>query len=279
MLCNALKWTSRQRVTPAGIVAVTAVSIGIGTSEWIVAYIRIQIETLRIVRTGAWDWVFLRAPVGRHEPAHRGWVVPRIEVIIAGFGIAFFAGQFVILRAVVGDGAFAAEGVEVGVVAEGARRVGDDAGGAEMVRQIDWELLDRYQAFSAELLRMSLTGIGAVGVLVTALAGKESLLRISGVPLTSKWSMAVSLLALGLSAGAALAHRFVSSDSMAYRISLLRMRLRGRAAAEIAKEKAMRDGRLKLSGLSLLSAGSFLSIRALALAVSFIALLMTRIGS
>jgi hypothetical protein len=61
----------------------------------------------------------------------------------------------------------------------------------------DWELLDRYQAFSAELLRMSLVGIGAVGFLVTALAGKESLLKISGVPLTSRWSMAVSLLALG----------------------------------------------------------------------------------
>jgi hypothetical protein len=137
----------------------------------------------------------------------------------------------------------------------------------------DWELLDRYQAFSAELLRMSLAGIAAVGFLVTALAGKEPLLKISGVPLTSRWSIGVSLVALGLSAGAALAHRFVSSDSMAYHISLLRMRLRGTAEADIAWEKAARDMRLKLSGALLVVAGLFLGIGALALAVSFIALL------
>jgi hypothetical protein len=137
----------------------------------------------------------------------------------------------------------------------------------------DWELLDRYQAFSAELLRMSLAGLAAVGFLVTALAGKDSLLKISGVPLTSRLSIGVSLLALGLSAGAALAHRFVSSDSMAYHISVLRMRLRGRAEADIANEKAARDVRFKFSGALLLVAGAFLSVGALALAISFIALL------
>jgi hypothetical protein len=137
----------------------------------------------------------------------------------------------------------------------------------------DWELLDRYQAFSAELVRMSLAGIAAVGFLVTALAGKDSLLKISGVPLTSRFSIAASLIALGLSAGAALAHRFVSSDSMAYHISILRMRLWERADADIAAEKTARDWRLKLSGTLLFVAGLFLSIGALALAVAFIALL------
>ena len=137
----------------------------------------------------------------------------------------------------------------------------------------DWGLLDRYQAFSAELVRMSVGGIAAVGFLVTALAGKDSLLKICGVPLTSLLSMAVSLSAFGLSAGTALAHRFVSSDSMAFHISLLRMQLRGRANADISSEKAARDRRLKLSGVLLLVSSSFLSIGALALAVSFIALL------
>ena len=136
----------------------------------------------------------------------------------------------------------------------------------------DWGLLDRYQAFSAELVRMSVGGIAAVGFLVT-LAGKDGLLKISGVPLTSRLSMAVSLSAFGLSAGTALAHRFVSSDSMAFHMSLLRMQLRGRANADISSEKAARDRRLKLSGALLLVSSSFLSIGALALAVSFIALL------
>jgi hypothetical protein len=142
----------------------------------------------------------------------------------------------------------------------------------------DWELLDRYQAFSAELLRMSLAGIAAVGFLVTALAGKGSLQNISGVPLTSRLAMGVGLLALGLSAGAALAHRFVSSDSMAYHVSVLRMQLRGRADTDIASEKAARNKRFKLSSALLSAAASFLSIGALALAVSFIALLK-KIGS
>ncbi len=137
----------------------------------------------------------------------------------------------------------------------------------------DWELLDRYQAFSAELVRMSLAGIAAVGFLVTALAGKESLLKISGVPPTSLVGIAVCLFALGLSAGTALAHRFVSSDSMAYHISLLRMQLRGKADDDISKERLARNRRLKLSGTLLLVSGLSLSIGALALAVSFIVLL------
>jgi len=138
----------------------------------------------------------------------------------------------------------------------------------------DWELLDKYQAFSAELLRMSLAGIAGVGFLVTVLAGKDGgMLKISGVPSLSLWTMAVSLLSFGFSAGTALAHRFVSSDSMAFHISLLRMRLRGGAKEKIAREKAVRDSRLKLSGLLLSVSGFFLSIGALALAISFIGLL------
>lgn len=138
----------------------------------------------------------------------------------------------------------------------------------------DWTLLDRYQAFSAELLRMSLAGIAAVGFLVTALAGKESLLKIPELPMTSQWGMAVSLVAFGLSAGTALAHRFLSADSMACHISLLRMRLRGRAKTEVAREKAARDWRLKSSGALLLISGSFLSVGAFALVVAFVRLLM-----
>ena len=135
----------------------------------------------------------------------------------------------------------------------------------------DWELLDRYQAFSVGLLRMSLAGIGAVGFLVTALAGKDSLLKIDGVPV----GMGVTAIALGLSAGAALAHRFVSSDSMACHISLLRMELRDKPKADSEIERALRNRRFKQSGrLQLLSSG-LLGVGALALAVSFIALLKT----
>jgi hypothetical protein len=51
------------------------------------------------------------------------------------------------------------------------------------------------------------------------------------------------------------------------------MRLHGSAEADIAREKAARDMRLKSSGALPLVARSFLGIEALALAVTFIALL------
>ena len=39
--------------------------------------------------------------IGRHEPAHAGGIVPCAEVIEAGLGVAFFAGEFVGRRLVI----------------------------------------------------------------------------------------------------------------------------------------------------------------------------------
>ena len=99
------------------------------------------------------------------------------------------------------------------------------------------------------------------------------MLKINGVPAASKWGLALTLLALGLSAGAALAHRFVSTDSMACHISLLRMRLRSRTESDVENETASRNRMLKLSGRLLLLSGLLLGVGALALAASFIFLL------
>jgi hypothetical protein len=142
----------------------------------------------------------------------------------------------------------------------------------------DWALLDQYQAFSAELVRTSLAGIAAVGFLVTALAGEDSLLKITGVPSLSRWGMAVTLFSLGLAAGTALAHRFVSSDSMACHISLLRMQLRGRPSRDVEAEKAQRNRRFKQSGALLLVSSWLLGIGALSLAIAFVGLLWTFAG-
>jgi hypothetical protein len=142
----------------------------------------------------------------------------------------------------------------------------------------DWEMLDKYQAFSTELLRMSLAGIGAVGFLVTALAGKDSLLKITGIPPASRWGMGLALLALGLSAATALGHRYVSSDSMACHISMLRRDLRGRPKVDIDSERKLRNRRFKQSGMLLLLSSCLLGVGGLSLAFSFIALLWTIVG-
>ncbi|HEX5079301.1 MAG TPA: hypothetical protein VFV80_09145 [Geminicoccaceae bacterium] len=85
--------------------------------------------------------------------------------------------------------------------------------------------------------------------------------------------MVVTLFALGLSAAAALVHRFAAADSMAFHISLLRMELRDKPKEDRELEKALRDRRLKQSGWLLLLSSGLLGLGALALAVSFMFLL------
>lgn len=120
---------------------------------------------------------------------------------------------------------------------------------------------------------MALAGVAAVGFLVTALAGDKGLLQVTRVPSTSRWGFALTLIGFGLSAGFALGHRYVSSDSMACHIRLLRMRLRGRSKSETDQEQAARNRRLKLSGTLLCFSAVFLAIGALSLVVAFIGLL------
>jgi len=67
-------------------------------------------------------------PIGGEPAAEAVGVVARTEVVVARFTVAFFAFEFVVLRATVGVRAFAAVWVEVRVVAECAAGCGDEAG-------------------------------------------------------------------------------------------------------------------------------------------------------
>jgi len=61
-----------------------------------------------------------RGPVGAEPAAETVGVVASTEVVVAGFRVALLALEFVILRAGVCDGALAAVGVEVSVIANDA---------------------------------------------------------------------------------------------------------------------------------------------------------------
>ncbi len=145
----------------------------------------------------------------------------------------------------------------------------------------DLDLSDRYQNYSAEMLRLSLAGIAGIGflianVLVTSLpkAPNPPMPRVAlsvTAPVFSGFASA-SLLCLGVSSAASLAHRYFATDSLSCHIIALRMILRGRPddKDEVKKEKDLRDGRFDQSRWSLTVASSFLGLGAILLAMAFV---------
>jgi len=141
----------------------------------------------------------------------------------------------------------------------------------------DFELLDRYQAFSAEILRLALLGITGLGFLFTAVTVKDS--TITGLkPLLAAGftnvALTAALVLLGLAAAAALGHRYWSADSMACHIHLLRLRAAGKGRdGEALLERKARDRDLRLSSISILCASALLALGAAALAAAFVSIL------
>src|SRR5580698_57223 len=68
-------------------------AVRIGARQGHVPHIRVEIKTLRIDKLSIRDRFFLGTPIGAEEPAHGTGVVPCPEVVVAGFGISFFAGE------------------------------------------------------------------------------------------------------------------------------------------------------------------------------------------
>jgi hypothetical protein len=88
----------------------------------------------------------------------------------------------------------------------------------------DITILDRYQAFSAEVLRLSLLAVGIVGFLVTTAAKEGNGPRVISLagrgvrPL-----LMVALVSLALAVAASLVHRYYSTESMACHLDFLRL--------------------------------------------------------
>ena len=107
--------------------------VGVDEGHRIVACVGVSIPAL---------WVSEQRPcvlgINGDETAGGGAVVAGAEVVKRGFAVAFFSGEFVVLRAGVGDGRMlAAEGVEVGVETGcGEARLQNGAGGTEVVGEV-----------------------------------------------------------------------------------------------------------------------------------------------
>jgi hypothetical protein len=81
--------------------------------------------------------------------------------------------------------------------------------------KVDLDLLDRYQGFSSEILKLSLAGVAVFGVLA-----KATWLNLDD----SFVFIAVAIVLFGLSAAFSLGHRFLSNEGMFYHIRSLRKR-------------------------------------------------------
>lgn len=90
--------------------------------------------------------------------------------------------------------------------------------------KVDLAVVDRYQAFSAELLRLSLLGITGYGFLLSQIVfkGNESTLFFHSLS-DYRWLLGIGVFVLGLSSAFALGHRYFSTDCITHYVRLLRL--------------------------------------------------------
>jgi hypothetical protein len=136
----------------------------------------------------------------------------------------------------------------------------------------DLAIQERYQAFSAELLRISLLGLSVVGLATSkVLFPEQGGGRIElGYPVMLL--VMVALFGFGLSAAAALIHRYSSVDSVSWHIQSLRRDLRNDPgdSAVAEGERRMRHRQFNRSRNALRVSASGLGVAASALALALI---------
>lgn len=145
----------------------------------------------------------------------------------------------------------------------------------ERTFEYDVTVSDKYQAFSAELLRLALLGIAAIGFLITNILLKsDSTTAKSSESISTevKSCVIVSLICLGISAACSLLHRYFASDSIAYHLESLRLDIRQAKGDDndASSERKGRRWRLKLSGILLLASGALLWLGAVFIITAFI---------
>jgi hypothetical protein len=97
----------------------------------------------------------------------------------------------------------------------------------EDIYKVDLAVLDRYQAFSGELLRLSLLGIAGYGFLITNVFLKSNGGSSGFVTQVPRYVMNIALPAgavvLALSAMTALGHRYFSTDCITHYVRRIRL--------------------------------------------------------
>ena len=126
----------------------------------------------------------------------------------------------------------------------------------------DIELLKQYQAYSAELLRLSLAGLGVIGFLVTSKLVTQSAVKIC---------LIASIILFGMSAGGALGHRYLSSDGIHHLMKAIRLsKLKNPAEDQIKLQDCQMREKYRKSWNYLRLSCLSLGLGAIAIAAGFI---------
>jgi len=118
--------------------------------------------------------------------------------------------------------------------------------------KVDLAVVDRYQAFSAELLRLSLLGITGYGFLLSQIVfkGSESTLFLHSLS-NYGWLLGLGVFVLGLSSAFALGHRYFSTDCITHYVRLLRIQKQYSGLSENDPSMVKLEGALDYESKSL----------------------------
>jgi hypothetical protein len=139
----------------------------------------------------------------------------------------------------------------------------------------DLEVLDRYQAYSAEVARLAILTIIAFGFLLSFAFHNGGRTQFGDALLRHKYFLTTGILALGIAVGLALAHRYVSTDSMSVLIRNIRIsKSQGTFTSDYVRAQgAQLFRRLRLSGWLIAAASIFLVAGAVCIALASLAAL------
>jgi hypothetical protein len=142
----------------------------------------------------------------------------------------------------------------------------------------DLEISDGFQAYSAELLRVSLAGVAAVGFFYEKLDKFLNFAQPVWAGFTVKKMLIGSLMSLATSSASALVHRYLSSDSMAYHLNYIRLDQAAKSAVgerkkcldnEASRERKWRNRFFKICEILLGASAITLAVGAFCLVIGF----------
>jgi hypothetical protein len=148
---------------------------------------------------------------------------------------------------------------------------------AEIKYRAELELVDRYQSFVAELLRLSLAGIAVVGFLFQYLISSNSPTTINVLAVLAKVLAAFGVLMFGISAAFALVFRFFAAEGARFYIEALRFTPANADGAQkqLARKRLdIRDKKIRICRTSKAIAAGTLALGGVLEAAAFALLLL-----